>query len=181
MIFRNEPFLKISLAVLNGELSEVYRFVIIMRKIIRSLLGQYRSCNGIRRMLSHGKSVEKLEEIEKDVGTDMTFGETNRFSTTVRRKLRKINDTPLKSRVETGDIYVSPLYRSKDINYTFFSPLFTIFLHHSPPRFRKSFLVINRNCKNSFYCVKVKTMGRKIFFSINYSPRSPRFARLLAT
>lgn len=85
-------------------------------------------------MLSHGKSVEKLEEIEKDVGTDMTFGETNRFSTTVRRKLRKINDTPLKSRVETGDIYVSPLYRSKDINYTFFPPppsspfLFTI--HH---------------------------------------------------
>lgn len=70
-------------------------------------------------MLRHGKSVEKLEEIEKDVGTDMTFRETNRFSTMVRRKLRKINDTPLKSRVETGDIYVSPLYRSKDINYTF--------------------------------------------------------------
>lgn len=120
-----------------------------MRKIIRSLLAQYRSCNGIRRMLSHGKSVEKLEEIEKDVGTDMTFRETNRFSTTVRRKLRKINDTPLKSRVETGDIYVSPLYRSKDINYTFFSPLppSAISLHHSPPRFRKSFLVITETVK----------------------------------
>lgn len=115
-------------------------------------------------MLSHGKSVEKLEEIEKDVGTDMTFRETNRFSTMVRRKLRKINDTPLKSRVETGDIYVSPLYRSEDINYTFF-PLPGHFssIHHQDSE--NSFLGYYRNCIKIFLLCKNKsTMMKKKFF-----------------
>lgn len=59
-------------AILNGKFTKrSFRFVIIMTEIIR--YWRDIGCNGIRRMLSHGKSVEKLEEIEKDVGTDMTF------------------------------------------------------------------------------------------------------------
>lgn len=123
--------------------------------------------------------------LKKTLAQIWRFRETNRFSTMVRRKLRKINDTPLKSRVETGDIYVSPLYRSEDINYTFF-PLPGHFssIHHQDSE--NSFLGYYRNCiKKFFYCVKIKVRwwrkNSSRLFSINYSPRSPRFARLLAT
>lgn len=105
-------------------------------EIIWSLLARYSVVMEFEECWATANQLRNWRRLKKTLAQIWRFRETNRFSTMVRRKLRKINDTPLKSRVETGDIYVSPLYRSKDINYTFYpSP----FLFHSPPRFRKFF------------------------------------------
>ena len=65
------------------------------------------------------KSVEKSEQIEKDGDIDMACGETNGFLTMSLEKAKKTQWHYQKSGIEAGDIYVSSLYNSEDINHIF--------------------------------------------------------------